>query len=229
MSSGSERERTQKLREAAAKLDENILPLKQWSRRIKIAVVALMLLSTAFMNGLITGETHEGVVVDRSFNTEFVSWSNLMLTLKESWFMIVALVAYLLMAEYNRRLDEEEMHFVEAQLKEEKQFDVDDSDTTSHGSGSGSSSHEHSADEGKRKAPKATPTDQLAASLGSINTQIQTQPDTQYDTTSRVSELNSTTRHMISESSETSSPLKKKVFKEQSQADQPIYKTQNKE
>jgi hypothetical protein len=182
VSSGSERERAQKLREAAAKLDENILPLKQWSRRIKIAVVALMLLSTAFMNGLITGETHEGVVVDRSFNTEFVSWSNLMLTLKESWFMIVALVAYLLMAEYNRRLDEEEMHFVEAQLKEEKQFDVDDSDTTSHGSGSGSSSHEHSADEGKRKKDKATPTDQLAASLGSMNnsnTQIQTQPDTQ--------------------------------------------------
>ena len=141
-----------------------------------------MLLSTAFMNGLITGETHEGVVVDRSFNTEFASWSNLMLTLKESWFMIVALVAYLLMAEYNRRLDEEEMHIVEAQLKEEKQFDVDDSDTTSHGSGSGSSSHEHSADEGKRKAAKATPTDQLAASLkpmNNSNTQIQTQPDTQ--------------------------------------------------
>ena len=112
VSSGSEREMAQKLREAAAKLEENSLPLKVWSRRIKIAVVALMLLSTAFMNGLITGETHEGVVVERSFNSEFATWSNVMLTLKESWFMIVALVAYLLMSEYNRRLDEEEMHFV---------------------------------------------------------------------------------------------------------------------
>lgn len=67
-----------------------------------------MLLSTAFMNGLITGETQEGVVVDRSFNYEIASWSNVIMTLKESWFMIVALVAYLLMSEYNRRLDEEE-------------------------------------------------------------------------------------------------------------------------
>jgi hypothetical protein len=35
------------------------------------------------------------------------------MTLKESWFMIVALIAYLLMAEYNRRLDAEEQRFIE--------------------------------------------------------------------------------------------------------------------
>ena len=107
---------------------------------------------------------------------------------------------------------------------------MDDSDTTSHGSGSGSSSHEHSADESKRKPERATPTEQLAASLASINntnTQIQTQPDSQQDT-SRLSELNSTSRHMISESTEASSPLKKKAFKEDSQANQAIYKTSNK-
>jgi len=113
--SESEREKAKKLKEAAAKLEENKLPLKVWSRRIKIAVVMLMLLSTAFMNGLITGTNHEGVVVERSITPELASWNNIILTVRESWFMIVALVAYLLMSEYNRRLDEEEQRIIEAQ------------------------------------------------------------------------------------------------------------------
>ena len=103
------------MREAAAKLEENELPLKIWSRRIKIAGVALLLLSTAFSHGLFTSTNHEGVVVERNHNAEFASWNNLMLTIKESWFMILAFVAYLLLSEYNRRLDEDEMRRIEEQ------------------------------------------------------------------------------------------------------------------
>ena len=170
VSSESEREQARKLREAAAKLEENNLPLKVWTRRIKIAVAVLMLLSTAFMNGLFTGTTHEGVVVDRQFNSEFASWNNLILTLKESWFMIVAFAAYLLMAEYNRRLDEEEQKIIEELQKEEKQYEVDDSETTSQDAGSSSGQEEKK--ETKPKSKK-NPTDQLAASLATLsNTQI---------------------------------------------------------
>lgn len=68
----------------------------------------LMLLSTAFMNGLLTGTNQEGVVVERSITPELATWNNIIMTVRESWFMIVALIAYLLMSEYNRRLDEEE-------------------------------------------------------------------------------------------------------------------------
>lgn len=71
-----------------------------------------MLLSTAFMNGLFTGTNHEGVVIQREYDPEFASWNNVVMTIKESWFMIVALVAYLLMSEYNRRLDEDEMRLI---------------------------------------------------------------------------------------------------------------------
>ncbi len=84
-----------------------------WSRRIKIAAVALLLLSTAFANGLFTRSGHEGVVIETQFNGEFATWNNVMLTIKESWFMILAFVAYLLLSEYNRRLDEDEQRMIE--------------------------------------------------------------------------------------------------------------------
>jgi len=89
------------------------MPLKIWSRRIKIGVVAMLLISTAFMNGLFTGQTSEGAVVERTFTPELIGWNNLILTLKESWFAFVAFFAYLLLNRYNNMLDEEEQRLIE--------------------------------------------------------------------------------------------------------------------
>ena len=73
------------------------------------------MLSTAFANGLFTSSGNEGVVIVTEFNSEFASWNNVMLTIKESWFMILAFVAYLLLSEYNRKLDEDEKRIIEEQ------------------------------------------------------------------------------------------------------------------
>jgi hypothetical protein len=102
----------------ASKIEENKIPLKVWSRRIKIAVAGLFIISTAFMNGVFTGQ-HEGAVIDRELTRELVSWNNLVATIRESWFAFVALFAYLLLRSYNHRLDLEEQAFIEARQREE--------------------------------------------------------------------------------------------------------------
>jgi hypothetical protein len=50
----------------ASKIEENREPLRVWSRRIKIGVALLFLASTAFMNGVFSGQ-NSGEVVDRSY------------------------------------------------------------------------------------------------------------------------------------------------------------------
>lgn len=71
---------------------------------------------------------------------EMASWSNISITLRESWFAIVAIIIYLCLAEYNKRLDADEMRIVQAAAEEEKQYEVDDSETSSQDSGHSSSS-----------------------------------------------------------------------------------------
>jgi len=125
------------MEELAKKIEENKEPLKVWARRIKIAVAVLFLVSTAFMNGLFTGSaiSNEGALVDRSMISDMASWNNLIVTIRESWFAIVAIIAYLCLNEYNKRLDLEEQRLVELQQREEKQYEVDDSETSSQDSG----------------------------------------------------------------------------------------------
>jgi hypothetical protein len=99
----------------AKKLEENKEPLKIWSRRIKIGVGVLFIVSTAFMNGLFSGEatSDEGVLIDRSMISEMASMDHIILTLRESWFAIVAIIVYLCLNEYNKRLDQEEQAIYE--------------------------------------------------------------------------------------------------------------------
>jgi len=55
-----------KFEKMASKIEENREPLRVWSRRIKIGVALLFLASTAFMNGVFSGQ-NSGEVVDRSY------------------------------------------------------------------------------------------------------------------------------------------------------------------
>ena len=65
--STSEDENThKKFEKMASKIEENREPLRVWSRRIKIGVALLFLASTAFMNGVFSGQ-NSGEVVDRSY------------------------------------------------------------------------------------------------------------------------------------------------------------------
>ena len=65
--SSSEDENThKKFEKIASKIEENREPLRVWSRRIKIGVALLFLASTAFMNGVFSGQ-NSGEVVDRSY------------------------------------------------------------------------------------------------------------------------------------------------------------------
>lgn len=65
--SSSEDENThKKFEKMASKIEENREPLRVWSRRIKIGVALLFLASTAFMNGVFSGQ-NSGEVVDRSY------------------------------------------------------------------------------------------------------------------------------------------------------------------
>ena len=64
-----------------------------------------------------------------------MGWNNVTATLRESWFAILALIVYLCLSEYNKRLDAEEQQLIAAQSQEEKKYEVDDSETTSQESG----------------------------------------------------------------------------------------------
>jgi large-conductance mechanosensitive channel len=134
MSSSEDEAMSQKFERMASKIEENKEPLRVWSKRIKIAVALLFLVSTAFMNGVFSGQ-NTGEIVDRSFTQELMGWNNLVATLRESWFAIVALIVYLCLSEYNKRLDADEQKIIAQQSKEEKEFEVDDSETTSQESG----------------------------------------------------------------------------------------------
>ena len=107
MSSSEDESMSQKFERMASKIEENKEPLRVWSKRIKIAVALLFLVSTAFMNGVFSSQ-NTGEIVDRSFTQELMGWNNLVATLRESWFAIVALIVYLCLSEYNKRLDADE-------------------------------------------------------------------------------------------------------------------------
>ena len=111
MSSSEDEATSKKFENIASKLEENKEPLRIWSRRIKIAVGLLFIGSTAFMNGAFSGQ-NTGEVVDRSYTQELVGWNNLTATLRESWFAILAIIVYLCLSEYNKRLDAEEQKFI---------------------------------------------------------------------------------------------------------------------
>lgn len=119
MSSGEDEPTHQKLEKMAAKLEENRVPLRIWTRRIKITVALLFLASTAFMNGIFSGQ-NSSAIIDRSLIHELVSWDNVIVTLRESWFAIVAFILYLCLSEYNKRLDADEQRIIEAAAQEEK-------------------------------------------------------------------------------------------------------------
>jgi len=108
MSSSEDEATSQKFERMASKIEENKEPLRIWSKRIKIAVALLFLASTMFMNGVFSGQNTAGEIVDRSFTQELMGWNNLVTTLRESWFAIVAIIVYLILSEYNKRLDAEE-------------------------------------------------------------------------------------------------------------------------
>jgi hypothetical protein len=60
-----------------------------------------------------------------------VSWNNVSITLRESWFVLVALLAYLLLKSYNDFLDREEQKLVDLKDEADRQFAADDTDSTS--------------------------------------------------------------------------------------------------
>jgi hypothetical protein len=97
----------------AQKLESQRENLRTWSRRIKISVFLLFLFSSLFMNGFFSGDSN-GVILDRTLMSEMVSWTNFSTVLRECWFAIVALIVYLILREYNNRLDLEEQQIVEA-------------------------------------------------------------------------------------------------------------------
>jgi hypothetical protein len=112
MSSSEDEATSQKFEKMASKIEENKEPLRIWSKRIKIAVALLFLASTAFMNGVFSGQNSGGEIVDRSFTHELMGWNNLVTTLRESWFAILAIIVYLILSEYNKRLDAEEQQII---------------------------------------------------------------------------------------------------------------------
>ncbi len=60
-----------------------------------------------------------------------VSLNNVSITLRESWFVLVALLAYLLLKSYNDFLDREEQKLVDLKDEADRQFAADDTDSTS--------------------------------------------------------------------------------------------------
>lgn len=103
----------------AARIEENKIPLKIWTRRIKIGAALLFLFSTLFMNGFFSGNTG-GALIDRDTVTELMGWNNFILTIRESWIVFVALFGYLIMKSVNDYLDKHEQRIIEEREKEEE-------------------------------------------------------------------------------------------------------------
>jgi hypothetical protein len=102
----------------AARIEENKIPLKMWTRRIKIGAALLFLISTLFMNGFFSASSG-GAIFERDTVQELMGWNNIMLTLRESWFVFVALIGYLILKSINDYLDRHEQRLVEEREKEE--------------------------------------------------------------------------------------------------------------
>lgn len=60
------------------------------------------------MNGAFTSTQNNSVLVDREMASELISWNNVFITLKESWFLLLALFGYFALKTYNDYLDREE-------------------------------------------------------------------------------------------------------------------------
>lgn len=103
-----------------------------WTKRIKVAGSIIGLFVIAFMNGAFSSDNrHNAVLVDRSVAEEMISWSNVRVTLAESWFLFVAFGFYIVLRQINNYLDAEEERIQQAKNEAEKPFEVDDSDSTS--------------------------------------------------------------------------------------------------
>lgn len=93
----------------ADRIKQNEEPIRQWTRRIKIAVCLIFLLWTAFMNGAFSVSQNTPAEVDREeYPNDFLSINHVIITLRESWFLLVAFGAYLGLKTYNDYLDREE-------------------------------------------------------------------------------------------------------------------------
>lgn len=102
-------------------MKQNEEPIRQWTRRIKIAACLIFLTWTAFMNGVFSGDSNAPAIVDREgYQNDLLSMSNVYITLRESWFLFVAFAAYLGLKTYNDYLDREEQKLIEVAEKEEQ-------------------------------------------------------------------------------------------------------------
>jgi len=95
---------------------------------------AVGLFVIAFMNGAFSSNNpHNAVLVDRSVADEMFSWNNLRVTISEAWFLFVALGVYIVLRQINNYLDAEEERIQQVKSDQEKEYEIDDSDSTSQG------------------------------------------------------------------------------------------------
>ena len=112
-----EMERLRRLESMASKLNE--MPLKKYGKMLKIGVLVAFIIWSIYMNGFFE-KSNDFQIIDTELWGEMFGWRNLIITLKESWFMFVAIAAYLLLKRYNDKLDQEDIKLMEEQIREEE-------------------------------------------------------------------------------------------------------------